>query len=75
MRYRNYVEKHFQDLILTSPLFYSWNVGIRFELGEPEMIRIDEKLYMEQVYLRAIELFKALHGNWTVKSSRQQIFT
>lgn len=57
----DYLNKHFPNLKLCPPLFYSWNIGIRFELGNPTMYRIDQQLYMEQVYDRAINIFKYLH--------------
>jgi len=30
---KNYLKKRFENLIFESPLFYSWSVGIRFEIG------------------------------------------
>lgn len=57
----NYLNNHFPNLKLCPPLFYNWNIGIRFELGNPSMYRIDQELYMEQVYDRAISIYKYLH--------------
>ncbi|WP_307587149.1 DUF3885 domain-containing protein [Paenibacillus wynnii] len=57
----DYMNKHFPDLMLCPPLFYSWEIGIRFELGNPPMFRIDKQQYMEQVYDRAISIYKYLH--------------
>jgi hypothetical protein len=52
---------NFPNLILRPPLFYSWNTGIRFKLGDPHLYDINTNHYMERVYYRAIELFDALH--------------
>ena len=61
MSFDDYFKHHFQDLNLRPPLFYSWDVGIRFELGNPYMYPLDQDLYMEQVYDRAIDIYKYLH--------------
>lgn len=61
MELNKYLEEHFKHLTLRSPLFYSWDVSLRFELGDPSMFEINKKHYMEQVYDRSLELFKALH--------------
>jgi hypothetical protein len=56
-----YLEDHFQNLTLSPPLFYGWNVSIRFELGDPPIFRLNKEHYMERVYYRSLELFRALH--------------
>ena len=59
--YDQFMSNHFPNLILRPPLFYDWNVGIRFELGDSNAYDLDPNLYMERVYKRAIELFKAIN--------------
>ncbi|MGG2091474.1 DUF3885 domain-containing protein [Bacillus sp. S13(2024)] len=55
------MNNHFPNLKLRPPLFYNWDVGIRFELGNPDE---DDKLkYMERVYHRSLYLFKSLHSS------------
>lgn len=56
-----YMIKHFPGLFLEPPLFYNWNIGIRFELGNPR--EDDESIYMERVLRRAITLLQVLHQN------------
>ncbi|SFS56852.1 DUF3885 domain-containing protein [Paenibacillus sp. 453mf] len=55
-----YMKDHFPSLILRPPLFYSWDIGIRFELGDPHLYDVDKNQYMDRVYSRSIELFKEL---------------
>ena len=57
----DFMSEDFPDLMLCPPLFYSWEMGIRFELGNPPMFRIDKQQYMEQVYDRATSIYKYLH--------------
>ncbi|ARD48652.1 DUF3885 domain-containing protein [Sporosarcina sp. P33] len=54
----------FPGLKLGSPLFYSWDTSLRFELGVNESsVSIHENpLYLQGVYRRAIDLFEALHA-------------
>jgi hypothetical protein len=61
MIFERFINDNFPNLILKPPLLYSWNIGIRFELGDPRLYDLDTNHYMERVYFRAIELFKALH--------------
>lgn len=61
MNLKMYLEEHFHNLTLSPPLFYGWNVSIRFELGDPPIFRLNKEHYMERVYYRSLELFKALH--------------
>lgn len=56
-----YMLKHFPGLSLEPPLFYNWNIGIRFELGNPQ--EEDEKIYMERVLKRSKTLLQTLHKN------------
>lgn len=55
-----YMSEKYPNLKLRPPLFYNWNIGIRFELGNPEENNKEE--YMERVYERALTLFKSLHS-------------
>ncbi|MCM3789266.1 DUF3885 domain-containing protein [Domibacillus indicus] len=55
---------NFPNLSLRPPLFYSWDVGIRFELGV-NWTKEDcakECFYLKGVYERAITLFRSLHS-------------
>jgi len=56
-----YMMKRFPGLYLEPPLFYNWNIGIRFELGNPQ--EEDEKNYMERVLKRSNTLLQTLHQN------------
>ncbi len=61
MDLEKYLEEHFENLTLRPPLFYNWDVSIRFELGNPQMFGLNKEHYMEQVYYRSLELFRVLH--------------
>lgn len=61
MNITDYLNAKFPGLSLEPPLFYGWKTAIRFELGDPELFGIDGEHYLERVYVRAAELFKALH--------------
>ncbi|WP_224723728.1 DUF3885 domain-containing protein [Paenibacillus vietnamensis] len=63
MIFERFMNEKFPYLVLKPPLFYNWDIGIRFELGDPRFYDLDTNHYMERVYFRAIELFKALHDN------------
>jgi Domain of unknown function (DUF3885) len=59
----DFMKENFPNLELRSPLFYSWENGIRFELGVEELRDYDrDNLYLENVYKRAITLFKSIHS-------------
>lgn len=60
-----YMQKEFPNLKLRPPLFYNWNIGIRFKLGvNDELENIQEnRSYLENVYKRAISLFKSIHSS------------
>lgn len=51
-----YLDEHFPDLKLCPPLFYYAPIGIRFEMGDPEICL--KKGYMKQVYHRSVTLFR-----------------
>ncbi|KRF63218.1 hypothetical protein ASG99_22640 [Bacillus sp. Soil768D1] len=57
------METNFPNLSLRPALFYSWDIGIRFELGVEWKIEYDfeNRPYLKGVYKRAINLFKSLH--------------
>lgn len=64
MTLNDFMMNNFSDLQLGSPLYYSWDASIRFELGVNEsLVSIHENpLYLPAVYRRAIDLFEALHA-------------
>lgn len=62
MNVNDYMKNHFDDLVLCPPLFYSWDIGIRFELGDPAIDWGERAKYMRQVYDRALGIYKALHA-------------
>lgn len=59
MLLNDYMNENFPQLILRPPLFYNWEIGIRFELGLDYYS--EENIYMQEVYKRAITLFESLH--------------
>lgn len=54
------MEKRFPNLLLEPPIFYNWEIGLRFELGDPK--EENDKVYFERVYERAKTLFAAIHA-------------
>jgi hypothetical protein len=63
MNLTDFMNENFPNLELKPPLFYNWNIGIRFELGvdyDRENDR-ENSPYLQGVYHRAINLFKSLH--------------
>jgi hypothetical protein len=56
----DYMSEKFPNLIIRPPLFYNWDTGIRFELGNPD--DNDEVSYMKTVYHRSLSIFKSLHS-------------
>lgn len=57
-----YLNDKFPGLKLESPLFYNADVGIRFEIGDPDPLVSDEK-YREQVRFRTTQLYKNSHSD------------
>lgn len=57
----SYLKNKFPKLELESPLFYNADIGIRFEIGDPDPLVSDEK-YREQVHFRTTQLFKNAHN-------------
>lgn len=60
MLLNGYIHKTFPNLELRPPLFNTWEIGIRFELGVDYMN--EKSPYLQCVYKRAIALFKDLHS-------------
>lgn len=60
----DFMNENFTNLELTPPLFYSWDIGIRFELGVEWKREYDypNDPYIQGCYKRAITLFEALHS-------------
>ncbi|MCP2034843.1 hypothetical protein L1279_001830 [Planomicrobium sp. HSC-17F08] len=63
MNLADFMNENFSNLELKVPLFYNWEIGIRFELG----VNYDwennkeNSPYLQGVYHRAINLFESLH--------------
>lgn len=64
MTAHEYLQHTFPTLKLRPPLFYSWDIGIRFELGVNYDYQnvYENSPYILGVYTRAIDLFKASHS-------------
>lgn len=64
MQLNEYMKDKFPNLELRSPLFYSWDIGIRFELGVEWKSEYDypNSPYLLGCYKRSITLFEALHS-------------
>ena len=60
MELTKFMTTNFPNLILTPPLFYNCDVGIRFELGVDWKGK-EDNVYLQGVYERAILLFESLH--------------
>ncbi|WP_270182020.1 DUF3885 domain-containing protein [Alkalihalobacillus sp. CinArs1] len=59
------MESNYPNLELKPPLFYNWDIGIRFQLGVElsEASTNDDPAYIQGVYNRAITLFECLHSH------------
>ncbi|WP_051507367.1 DUF3885 domain-containing protein [Saccharibacillus sacchari] len=57
----DFMDKQFPGLPLRKPLFYSWDIGIRFELGDPELDMSQKERYLREAGDRAIHLYRLLH--------------
>jgi hypothetical protein len=64
MLLNDFMNENFTNLELTPPLFYSWDIGIRFELGVEWKREYDypNNPYIQGCYKRVITLFEALHS-------------
>jgi hypothetical protein len=61
----DFMKENFPNFYLQPPLFYNWDIGIRFELGLEWKREYDyeNSPYLQGVYNRAITLFESLHFN------------
>ncbi|WP_409369071.1 DUF3885 domain-containing protein [Lysinibacillus sp. 38-6] len=64
MQLNDFMHENYRNLQLRLPLFYSWDIGIRFELGVDWKKEYDypNNPYVVGCYKRAITLFEALHA-------------
>ncbi len=62
MELNDFMETSFPGLSLRPPLFYDWPIGIRFELGDPQLPFAEKRLYVRQAADRAIALYEHLHA-------------
>jgi hypothetical protein len=64
MLLNDFMSENFPSLELRPPLFYCWEIGIRFELGVEWKREYDypNSLYVQAVYKRAITLFDFIHA-------------
>jgi len=60
----DFMNDNFPNLQLSPPLFYNWEIGIRFELGVEWNRECDyeNSPYIHGVYKRAVTLFESLHS-------------
>jgi hypothetical protein len=56
-RLSNYLNEHFLDVSIESPLFYNSPIGIRFELGVPYR-KVHDSAYFTNIYLRSSMIFQ-----------------
>ena len=63
MLLNDYINENFPNFSLRPPLFYNWEIGIRFELGVgwDRENNYENSPYVQRVYKRAITLFESLH--------------
>ena len=66
MKFDNYMKDNFPNLSLRPPLFYNWDYGLRFEIGDPNIgiwkdkdRTIVNNLYFDKALQRAKKLFEA----------------
>lgn len=64
MSLNKYMQENFPNLELRPPLFYNWNIGIRFGLDTDNNFNndLESRSYLEEVYKKAITLFKSIHS-------------
>lgn len=53
------LNENFPNFILSPPLFYSWPIGIRFEIGQMKSGTFDTE-YFQAAHSRAMEIFQAV---------------
>lgn len=57
----DFMDKKFPGLLLRKPLFYSWDIGIRFELGDPKLDMSQKERYLREAGDRAVHVYRLLH--------------
>ena len=62
MKFQEFMNENYPELELKPPLFYNWDIGIRFALGEEEEFDCPNNLYAFNCYKRAFALFESLHS-------------
>ncbi|WP_254052805.1 DUF3885 domain-containing protein [Bacillus sp. V59.32b] len=64
MLLNDYMNENFPNLNLRPPLFYNWEISIRFELGIEwsREYNYENIPYVQGVYKRAVTLFESLHS-------------
>lgn len=64
MQLEDFMNEHYPHLQLSPPLFYNWDIGIRFEPGDDWNYKFDypNSPYILKCYKRAITLFECLHS-------------
>ncbi len=64
MLLERYIQEKYPNLELRPPLFYNWDIGIRFELGVDydAEYAYENSPYLKGAYKRAITLFESLHS-------------
>lgn len=53
---KQFLNEHFDGLVLRPPLFYLWEYGIRFEISNPDLA-LGEEANLQQIYKRCTEIF------------------
>lgn len=63
MNLADFMNENFSNLELKVPLFYNWEIGVRFELGVnyDRQNSKENSPYLQGVYYRAINLFESLN--------------
>ena len=64
MLLNDYMNENFPNLNLRPPLFYNWEISIRFELGIEwsREYNYENSPYVQGVYKRTVTLFESLHS-------------
>lgn len=64
MQLKDFMQENYPNLELKPPLFYCWDIAIRFELGIEREMHYDclKNSYILRCYKRAITLFESLHS-------------
>lgn len=64
MLLNDYINENYPNLNLRPPLFYNWEIGIRFKLGVEwdGEYNFENSTYVQGLYKRAVMLFESLHS-------------